>query len=103
MHLFSGDLVIRLLQRYFPNYKALLINLYELVIINAVGLALIGAFPLSLQISVADQSKLEELFKRMPGSEARLAFMDAAKDFCNEARITDNFIQEYVAATAIDL
>ena len=103
LHRFSGDLVIRLLQRYCPNYKALLINLCEPVIINAVGLALIGAFPLSLQISVADRSKLEELFKRMPDSEARLALMDAAKDFCNEARITDHFIQEYVAATAIDL
>ena len=103
LRLFSRDLVIRLLQRYCSDYKELLINLCEPVIVNAVGLVLIGVSSFSLQVSSSDQLKLEELFERLPDSKARLALMDAAGNFCNEARITDRFIQEYVANTAVDL
>jgi len=103
LQLFSRDLVIRLLERYCSDYKELLINLCEPVIVNAVGLVLIGVSSFSLQVSSSDQLKLEELFERLPDSKARLALMDAAGNFCNEARITDRFIQEYVANTAVDL
>jgi hypothetical protein len=103
LHLYSKDLTIQLLKRYCSDYKGLLINLCEPVIANAVGLALIGVSPFSLQISNSDRSKIEELFERLSDSKARSALMSAAKSFCSEARITDRFTYEYVAKTAIDL
>ena len=103
LYLYSRDLTIQLLKRYCSDYKGLLINLCEPVIVNAVGLALIGMSPFSLQISNSDRFKLEELFERLSDSKARAALMTAAKSFCNEARITDRFTCEYVTNTAIDL
>ena len=103
LRLFDRDLVVRLLERYCPDYKELLINLCEPVIVNAVGLALIDECPLALQISDADGSNLVELFEHLSESEARLALMEAARRFCDQAGITDGFTHEYVARTAADL
>ena len=103
LHRFPVDLVIQLLERYCLDYKELLINLCEPVIVNAVGLALIGTLSLALHIAKADQSKLLEIFKRLSASKARLALAEAAGNFCNEAKITDEFTREYVAKTAVDL
>ena len=103
MRLFPRDLIVRLLRRYCPDYKELLINLCEPVIVNAVGLTIIGISPFSLQISSVAQQKLVELFGSMSKPESRLALAGAAKSFCNEARIKDSFMQEYVTHTATDL
>ena len=103
IRLFSRDLVIRLLERYCPDYKELLINLCEPVIVNAVGLALIGSSPLALHISDADRQKLLELFAHLTDSKVCLALTEAAGTFCNKVGITDRSIREYIIHTAADL
>ena len=103
IRLFPVDAVIRLLERYCKDYKGLLINLCEPVIVNAVGRALIGIPPNALHITDGNQQKLSELFKQLTASKARLALTEAAGYFCKEAHITDKSIHEYIANTAVDL
>lgn len=103
LRLFPHDLTIRLLKRYCPDYKGLLINLCEPLIVNALGLALIGGAPLSLQITDGDRLALVELFNSLPESNARAALTKGARCFCETAGIIDEFVQAYITHTAADL
>ncbi len=102
LRLFERELVVRLLQLCYPDYKGMLINLCEPVIINAVGLALIGGAPLSLQISAADCARLAGLFGSLTKAKTYAALTDAARHFCRAANITDPFAREYVTRTVTD-
>ena len=103
LRLFDRDLVVRLLERYCRDYRDLLINLCEPLIANAVGLALIGAEPLSLAVSDAQRARLAELFEPLPEPRAYTALTQAARRFCREAGLSDKFTLYYISRTAGDL
>jgi len=59
---FPARAVKRLLSASYPDYREFLINLYEPVYVNAVGLALLDRPPFSLEISDADRAALMARF-----------------------------------------
>lgn len=62
---FDPALVRALLGRSCPDYRGLLINLYEPVAVNALGLALLGDAPRPLAVSPPQRARLEtRLFGR---------------------------------------
>ncbi|HAG11189.1 MAG TPA: hypothetical protein DCK76_07390 [Desulfotomaculum sp.] len=60
---FDVDKVISLLQCYCPDYRWLLINIYEPVAANAMGLALLDEDIFTLDVGADRQRKLVNLFK----------------------------------------
>lgn len=100
---FETGLVIRLLERYCPDYKGLLINLCEPVIVNAIGLTLIGTDPLTLDITESDRIALAGLFRQLPEKRARLALEEAAGQLCLALGIKEPVHQDYLAWTSADL
>lgn len=62
---YQTDAIIPILNRYCPDYKGLLINLFEPVVTNALGLAVLEKSDKSLHIGQHDLTCLYNLFEPM--------------------------------------
>ena len=100
---FEKELVIRLLKSCSPDYKGLLINLYEPVATNAVGLTLLGCNALSLDITDQNRELLTKQFEQMPEKEARASLADAAVRLSSVLDIGGGDAGAYLSQTAIEL
>lgn len=92
-----------LLRSYCTDYKGLLINLYEPIVTNAVGLALLNKDITLLNITDSDISRLLCLFHKWSKDEAVEALRQASEKICHDLQITDVREKEYLKATAINL
>ena len=97
---FDTSLLIRLLEAYCPDYKGLLINLYEPVAANALALALLGGDVFVLDIDATQQARLQELFFPLPGEETQAALAKAAALLCCTLNIREGAAQAYLMQTA---
>ncbi len=100
---FDRKLVIRLLTSFCPDYKGLLINLYEPAAVNALGLALIGGDPFLLDIDDAGRARLAALLTPLPERTVRSALKRAAEVLCRALDIRDAAAQHYLTRTAENL
>lgn len=66
---FELTLVCSLLERSCPDYRGLLINLYEPVAVNALGLALLGDDPCPLSVSPPRRKRLEVLLSQCSAAD----------------------------------
>lgn len=62
---YLADDLLPLLDRYSPDFRGLLINLFEPVITNSIGLALLGLPDTPLEINERELSRLYHLFGHM--------------------------------------
>ncbi len=92
--------VIRLLRRVHPEYGALLINLYEPVAANAVGLSLLGGGETLLEISPLQGERIQKTLAGMGSADAQAALADAARAACARLGLTGEADTAYLAATA---
>lgn len=100
---FDANDVISLLERYAPNYKGLLINLYEPVAANAVGSALLGQSADTLRLPMESSWELAARFAdRSRKSRAEL-LIHAAQKTCFDIGLNDAQMNKYVRKTALDL
>jgi len=100
---FDDRLVVRLLKSYCPDYKGLLINLYEPAAVNAVGLALAGGNVFSLDITDDDRARLTSLFEGFKEPMARKALTDSAEKLFSVLDIKNISARQYLAQTVTDL
>ena len=75
---FSADALIPVLNRHSPDYRGLLINLFEPIATNALGRMLLHLDPLPLYIDPADCERLRALLDPLPLPELRRCLRDAA-------------------------
>jgi len=97
---FDHDKAVSLLEKYCPDYRGLLINLYEPVAENAVGLALIKENVGGLCVSKKDLQRLSELFGKLSMTPAKHALREAAGRVCAELGIKDRASKSYLQKTA---
>jgi hypothetical protein len=100
---FDPDRVERLLMSSCPDYRGLLINLYEPAAANAVGLALLDDDVFSLDISGSGRARLAALFETLPETRMKLALREAAARLCQTLPIPDGAARDYLAMTAVSL
>jgi hypothetical protein len=100
---FDEHLVIKLLKSYCPDYRGLLINLYEPAVVNAIGLALTAGDAFPLDITDDDRARLAALFAGLPESGARKALTDSAERLSSSLDIEDISAKEYLSQTAAEL
>lgn len=96
---FDPERAKRLLASYCKDYRGLLINLYEPVATNALGLALIGGDVSSLDISAQQREEIGSLL-RGEGPERLEA---AAEKLCALLDIKSKAGREYLSSLALDL
>lgn len=100
---FSPETMMVLLQSYCRDYKELLINIFEPVAINAMGLALLGKDVLALDISDADRDQLRSNFKKWTDQEAHDVLYKAVTQICHQLQIKNEAICLYLQQTAMAL
>ena len=97
------DYVNDWLDRSCPDYRGLLINLYEPIAVNALGLALLGDDPRSLTVSPPRRQRLESLFAGLPVPEQKRILDAGAAALCTALDIRSAALRSYVQATALAL
>jgi hypothetical protein len=95
--------VEHLLENASPDYRGLLINIFEPVCTNAIGLALLNGDVFSLCITISDIERLSELFEPLSAIPAKKVLRDAGEYVCTILGITGASSIEYVGKTAEDL
>ncbi len=94
---------ISLFEKCFPEYKVLLINLYEPVATNAIGLALIKGNIAALDITESDRLVLLEYFRSWSEKTALEKLQNAAVSICSCLNIDDEAAKNYLRKTATEL
>ena len=92
--------VVRLLRRVHPSYGELLINLYEPVAANVVGLSLLGSGETLLEIDAAQGERIRNQLLTDGDAAALTALERAAYAACKRLDIADAASARYLAATA---
>jgi hypothetical protein len=103
MGCFDTDTAKSLLKRFCPDYRKLLINLYEPLAANAIGSALIDSDVRGLYITMEDVRMLNKLLSGKTNEQMEALLENAAKRVCALLDIQDNFSQNYLCQTAVDL
>lgn len=95
---FSPWNVRLLLQAYSRDYRQDIINLYEPVAVNAIGLVALNKDPLGLHISTKDCAQLKELFLQRTQEERADIILKAADSLTKTLNLSadaDRYVKEY--------
>lgn len=94
---------IRLLQGSCPDYRGLLINLYEPIATNALGLSLIGEDPLDLEISRHHRTRIGRILNPLSKREMTSALQSAARRLCLALSIDDGYDRDYLTRLSTNI
>lgn len=100
---FEKNRVESLLKSHCSDYIGLLINIYEPVAANAVGLALLHEDVKGLCITASDSERLTKFFEPLSATPAKTALNEAADRVCTELGISDPSSVRYLRKTAEEL
>lgn len=100
---FSRENIINILNSYCSDYKGLLINIFEPVVINTLGLSILEEDILGLDISKFQRERLLLFFKGLSKKQTKEALADGAKKVCDKLNIKSNEVIEYIKKTCIDI
>lgn len=100
---FDAEKIKVLLESYCLDYKGLLINMYEPIVTNAIGLVLLDGDIASIDITNSDRSRLLCMFRSWSKEEAIQALCQASEKLCHCLEITDTAEKEYLKAAIVNL
>jgi len=100
---FQKNRVESLLESYCSDYIGLLINIYEPIAANAVGLALLQEDVKELSITASDSERLTRFFEPLSATPAKIALNEAADRVCTELGISDPSSVRYLRKTTEEL
>lgn len=92
-----------LLRAVHPEYRELIISLYEPIATNAIGLALAGGTIRELRVRDADRARISETVVGRSTRAVGELLGEAASAVCDELGIEDANARGYVTQTASDL
>ena len=95
---FDIERMRRLLQGYCPDYKEQLINLFEPVFYNAIGLVILGIDIVVLDMTERDKRFLFDLLQKLSGFERKNRIYNAVKNICDSLSMEDMAIRSYLYA-----
>jgi len=98
---FRAEQISTLLAGYCPDYRELLINIYEPLAANTVGLALLEKDVTSLAIGEADRAGLLKLFTNRGEAETAAMLREAAAAVCRTLHIGDAAAAAYLQSAAL--
>lgn len=100
---FRKENIINILNSYCPDYKGLLINIFEPIVINTIGLDILGEDILRLDISEFQREMLLNTFKNMSKSEVLEVLMNSTRNICNTLRIINREKIDYINKTVLNI
>jgi len=100
---FDPELTQSLLDSYCPGHRELLINLFEPIAVNAIGLTLLHKSPFPLNIPAQSQAELLFLFDGRSKGGGTALLSQAAETLSDRLAVCDASDRAYIRATAVDL
>lgn len=100
---FDTETVTALIKSVAPDYKENLLNIYEAVAANALGLTLLGGDIIQLDITDRDRAQLAALISAWPEGDAPTKLRVVSTGLCAVLDISDGAAAEYLAQTASEL
>ncbi len=92
-----------LLHSYDTHYQDLLINIFKIVLTNAIGCILAGKNVLRLNIEPFDREYLQQKLAPMADDRLYTILIDASKQLCQGFDITDGLLQAHITAAVPEL
>jgi len=96
MGYFDLDRIKALMKSVSPDYRLLIINLFEPVATNAIGLALVDGMIPGLNVTEGQRQQIAQEFVGLSGIQARERLASAVERLCRSLRITDPALQGYL-------
>jgi hypothetical protein len=93
---FDPKLSIKLLEQYCGDYQGLLINLYEPIATNAIGLAMVGSNIVKLNLSEKEQEEIVLILKPLTKDNIMMRLLDAAQIVCQSLHLHQNDAKRYL-------
>lgn len=100
---FSKESRETLLRNYHEEYEHLLINIYELVLTNAIALQLLKKPLKNLSLDREEVKNLQQQFQKLAPQVLEFLMMQAAKECLNEMKLEEEKIRSYVRKTVLKL
>lgn len=100
---FDTEKIINILNSYCVDYKELLINIFEPVLTNVIGLEVLGEDIFKLDISKVERELLLKLLKNIPKEKVLERLIKAGNIVCNILGIVDKYSIEYIQKTIINI
>ena len=103
LHQFETAEVIRLLKAIAPDYQGFYLNLCEQPLTNAIGSALSGEDGRALHLSHTAQKRIAETMQNIGHEKRQQLLRASALSVCDDLKITDNWVREYMTSFADSL
>lgn len=100
---FERDACVRVLELTCPDYNGLIVNLYEPIATNAIGLAVIGADPARLDVSDADRVGIAQRLCPLGQGRRSAVLHEAASAVCDALGVHDAGARRYLSDLVPDL
>jgi hypothetical protein len=96
---FDENDIHQLLRGYDDNYQDLLINIFELVLINSLGSVLSNKEVLNLNIEQMDLDYLQQELSSLTKDKLDSLLLDTAGKICTELNISDKLLKNHILTT----
>lgn len=103
LHQFEATEVICILKAVAPDYQGFYLNLCERPLTNAIGLCLIGEGGHALHLSHAEQKRIAETMQSIGHEKRQQLLRTSVLSLCDDMKITDNWVREYLTSFANSL
>lgn len=100
---FPSTNISYLLLGYDEHYEDLLINIFEIVLKNAIGCILINTPLCSLNIKSLDREYLQQTLEKLTTDNLCKVIVGACKQLYNKLNISDQSLQHHILDTTINL
>ena len=100
---FDKEKIIKVLKSYCEDYEGLLINIFEPVLTNVIGLNILEANIFDLEITNYERKILLDIFKEINIEEIQEKLIESCDDICKSLKINESYEIEYMKTTALNL
>ena len=100
---FNRENIIEVLKSYCNDYKELLINIFEPVVTNAIGLDILEKDILKLEITSYESERLLNIFNSMNTDDIKKTVLKSIDNICNILDINSSIKINYMKMTALNL
>ena len=100
---FDKEKIIKVLKSYCEDYEGLLINIFEPVLTNVIGLHILKANIFDLEITNYEREILLDIFKEMTIEGIQEKLIESCNNICKGLKINKSYEIEYMKTTALNL
>ena len=100
---FDKEKIIKVLRSYCEDYEGLLINIFEPILTNVIGLHILEANIFELEITNYEREILLDIFKEMTIEEIQKKLIECCNNVCKDLKINKGYEIEYIRSTSLNL